>query len=504
MLFNSYIFIFLFLPITLFGWHTLNHIKKHNLAIWFLSVMSLLFYGYFNISYSIILIGSIIFNFCISSLFQKCDSSIVKRRLLLIVGLVINLGILGYFKYYDFFIANINSLFNLSFNMKNILLPLGISFFTFQQISFVVDRYRNNAPHYSFSKYTAFVTFFPQLIAGPIVLHSELVPQFEDLSKKKFNSNKFREGICFFVIGLSKKMLIADLLAYPVNFAFDNIAMLDVPSSIIIIVAYAMELLFDFSGYSDMAIGLGKMFGVELPVNFNAPMRAVSVKDFWNRWHITLGRFFTTYVYIPLGGSRKGFSRLLLNTMIVFSLSGLWHGADWTFVIWGLLQGVAICINNIWTRKIKASISSIKKSTSNKLNVTKNIICTFITFSYFCFTLIFFRSNNISDAILYLKRMFSGQHYKFYYTLSKQIIFPEGYIIQKYLEMNTKGYEAYFLFGIFIIILLIALLFAFGKPYSEKIKSRKFGTAYALLISFLFAWCVISLGSVSTFLYFNF
>ena len=489
MLFNSYIFIFLFLPITLIGWHGLNHIKKYNLAIWFLTAMSLIFYGYFNISYSLILIGSIGLNHIISKLMDK--SSLWSKKLLLILGVTLNLGILGYFKYYNFFIDNINSVFHLNIIGRNILLPLGISFFTFQQLSFVIDRYKGDAPSYNLTEYAAYVTFFPQLIAGPIVLHSQLIPQLCDKSKKHLNIESFEYGICYFVLGLSKKILIADLLASPVNYAFTNIAALDTPSSILVILAFAMEILFDFSGYSDMAIGLGKMFGIELPVNFNSPLASHTIKEFWKRWHITLGNFFTNYVYIPLGGSRKGKARTLLNVIILFSLSGLWHGADWTYVLWGLMQAVAICIETIF--HIKTGKNAIVRAVQNAF-----------TFIYFSLSLVFFRSDNVRDALLYFKRMFSLDSYHYIYTVCKSVSFNEGYVLQKYIQMRNAGYEAYYLFAIFMITLVIAIILSLGKSLKDRMSTRKIGTRYALFISILFIWCVLSLGSVSTFLYFNF
>ena len=354
MLFNSYIFIFIFLPLTLIGWYALNYVRAYEPAKFFLAGMSLWFYGYFNIYYLAVIIASILANYLLSFLL-KFSHTALTRRIGLLVGLAINLGLLFYFKYYDFFFENINAIFHANFNLKHILLPLGISFFTFQQLSFIIDRCTQKAPHYSFADYITFVTFFPQLIAGPIVLHDEMIPQFDDLSNRRFSSDNFAKGIVLFTIGLGKKVLLADTLAIPVNFGFEQTAFLDTPSTLLVILAYTFEIYLHFSGYSDMAIGLGKMFNIEIPVNFNSPYKACSVKELWQRWHMTLSRFFIQYVYIPLGGSRKGKFGTIFNTFVVFFLSGLWHGANWTYVAWGTMQGLLVIWDNLGIVGVKGS-----------------------------------------------------------------------------------------------------------------------------------------------------
>ena len=282
MLFNSYIFIFLFLPITLLGWYSLNRVKAYEPAKFFLAGMSLWFYGYFNVYYLAVIVVSILCNYLLSYLMNFSHSRLTNR-IGLMTGLFINLGLLFYFKYYDFFFENINLVFHTDFNLKHILLPLGISFFTFQQLSFIIDRCNGKAQHYSFANYLTFVTFFPQLIAGPIALYKEMMPQFEDLSNRNFNADNFAKGIVLFTIGLGKKVLLADVLALPVNFGFEQTMFLDSPSTLFVILAYTFEIYFDFSGYSDMAMGLGKMFNIELPVNFNSPYKACSLKELWQR-----------------------------------------------------------------------------------------------------------------------------------------------------------------------------------------------------------------------------
>ena len=314
MLFNSYLFIFIFLPFTLLGWYGLNHYKRYELAKVFLAGMSLWFYGYFNVYYLAIIITSILFNYFLSWLLTFAQANFAQanyartkllNRIGLFAGLIFNLGLLFYFKYYDFFIENLNLAFHADFTLKHILLPLGISFFTFQQLSFIIDRCLLRAEHYSFVNYVTFVTFFPQLVAGPIVLYKEMIPQFEDTANRKLNAHNFSQGIILFVLGLGKKILLADVLALVVNYGFAQTFSLDTPSTVLVILAYTFEIYFDFSGYSDMAMGLGRMFNIILPVNFNSPYLACSVKELWQRWHITLSRFFVTYVYIRSAAAKK-------------------------------------------------------------------------------------------------------------------------------------------------------------------------------------------------------
>ncbi len=244
----------------------------------------------------------------------------------------INLGILFFFKYFDFFLTNINKLFSQSFSYLNIILPLGISFYTFQQISYVADVYKGNAQAYNFIDYALFVTFFPQLIAGPIALHTEMVPQFQNKKNYAINTDNLAEGIYDFSCGLAKKVLIADKLGQAVDAGFASIENLTTGTAWIVMLAYTLQIYLDFSGYCNMADGIAKMFNFTLPVNFNSPYRSKSIPEFWQRWHMTLGRFLRQYIYFPLGGNRKGKFRTYLNTLVVFLISGLWHGANWTFI----------------------------------------------------------------------------------------------------------------------------------------------------------------------------
>ena len=484
MLFNSYLFIFIFLPISLLVWFFLNNMGKNKAAQIFIVAMSIWFYAYFNYSYIWIILGSCIFNFGCSLLMEKFSG---KKRLIGILGIVGNLTILFYYKYFDFFLENINFLFKKDFPLFHILLPLGISFFTFQQLSYVVDRMKDEAPHYTLIDYLSFVTFFPQFIAGPIVLHTELIPQFQDQEKRKFNLDNFTDGCVQAILGLGKKVLIADTLGLVVNQTYVNRYYLTTWSTIIFILAYAFELYFDFSGYCDIAMGIGKMFNFTIPANFNSPYRSHSMKEFWNRWHMTLSRFFITYVYIPLGGSRKGEKRKLINTMLVFLLSGLWHGASWNYVVWGLLNGLGVIVSG-------------RKKEPSRHKFLSWLGC----FSYFLFTLLFFRSESMQDVGIILKGLFNPVGVKFIYDMAQYMDIPELYIFRKAFELLLPGYEGLVYLIAFLLLMLLCIILLRGKNPQKFVEEGRYTKKTAVGLSIIFIWSVISLSGVSTFLYFNF
>jgi len=503
MLFNSYIFIFIFLPLALGGWYALNSLRKYSMASLFLACMSLWFYGYFNVYYLAIILFSIGANYLLSYLLTRIppDSLHIKRwsRAGLFTGIVLNLGILFYFKYYDFFLENMNLAFHTDLTLKHILLPLGISFFTFQQLSFIIDRCLGKSEHYSLINYVTFVTFFPQLIAGPIVLYKEMIPQFEDTSKRNFNASSFSRGIYLFILGLAKKVLLADTFALMANYGFAQTFSLDSISTIAVILSYSFELYFDFSGYSDMAIGLGKMFNIELPMNFNAPYRACSIKEFWQRWHITLSRFFITYVYIPLGGSRKGRARMLLNTFIIFLLSGLWHGAAWTYVAWGAMQGLLVVWDNLGIIGVKGHGG--KKPARFQIPAWLGWI---FTFTLFNMSLFFFRSDGMLGAVQLFKNLFAGNYTGKIYEVAAQLDISEIYVIRQALEIAAPNMVNY-VYLIFMILLFVLAFYLIFKPNAyERAMSGELTSRRCWLICILLIWCIISLSQVSTFLYFNF
>jgi alginate O-acetyltransferase complex protein AlgI len=357
MLFNTFSFILIFLPMMLVGFFLLARVSQSGASL-FLALGSLSFYGFWDIQYIPLLLASIAFNFLTGKAIAWSVQSTKQSQasILLTTGLIANLVVLAYFKYFNFFISQANTLLGSPIEIANIILPLGISFFTFTQIAFLVDVRRGGVVEPNPIHYLLFVTYFPHLIAGPVLHHKEMMPQFRNSATYKFNWENMAVGSSIFAIGLAKKVLLADGVAGYVGPVFDaasNGQSIDFFEAWGGALAYTFQLYFDFSGYSDMAIGLSRMFGVVLPLNFNSPYKARSIADFWRRWHMTLSRFLRDYLYIPLGGNRNRRARRYLNLFLTMTLGGLWHGAGWTFVIWGILHGVFLIINNIWSSLTK-------------------------------------------------------------------------------------------------------------------------------------------------------
>ena len=505
MLFNSYFFIFVFLPLSLAGWYLLNRLKRYKLAQGYLIGMSLWFYAWYNVSFLWVMLGSCLFNFGVSFFLSGRDTPRM-RRFLLITGCVVNIGALGIFKYYNFFVENVNAVFGADFQTRNILLPLGISFFTFQQLSYLIDRCRGDAPHYGLMDYLSFVTFFPSLISGPIVLHASTVPQFQDETRRRFSAECFARGVMQFSIGLAKKVLLADTLALAVNYGYENIAALDAPAALAAAVGYTLELYFDFSGYSDMAIGVGKMFRIEIPENFNSPYRATSVKDFWKRWHMTLSRFLQTYVYFPLGGSRKGKLRTFVNTMITFLVSGLWHGANWTFVFWGFLHGLGVAAAAIVGNRKASGDKNAERKLQDKgiRNRALRLLCQLATFAYVCMAFVFFRADSIQDGFLLLSRIFSFHVDGQLVQMAAAMEPSEIYIVTKALSLIAPSLVGAAQIAAMIFMLAVSFFVLTRKNTVQIISRKEISFRFTMWLAFLFAWSVISLSGVSTFVYFSF
>jgi alginate O-acetyltransferase complex protein AlgI len=357
MLFNSYQFIFQFLPVALLVTWLLARCSKAAAVVW-LSASSLYFYAWWNIAHLPLLLAVMIFTYVVGLAMMKTRSRGWKAALLA-AGLSGIIGVLGYFKYFNFFAGALNSTVGTTFRLDPILLPLAISFFSFQKIAFLMDVHQGKIKKSSFGDYCLFVAFFPQLIAGPIVHYREVVPQFQRQKAFYFRATDFYAGLSMFVFGLFKKVVVADSLAPIANPLFELAARGKTPTfadAWVGSLAYSLQLYFDFSGYSDMAIGLARMFGIRLPLNFNSPYKADNIIDFWRRWHITLSSFLRDYIYIPLGGSRYGKLRMFTNLFATMLIGGLWHGAGWTFLIWGFLQGLYLAVNHAWQNVASASL----------------------------------------------------------------------------------------------------------------------------------------------------
>lgn len=487
MLFNSYFFIFSFLPIALAGYYFLNYIRKYRAANIFLIGMSLWFYGYFNTSYLLIICSSIAVNFLFARAMEYFSARRTAKKFLLILGICANIAVIFYFKYFNFFLENINALFHQSFGLKNILLPLGISFFTFQQLSYLVDSYRGQTAGYSFDEYALFVSFFPQLIAGPIVLHSETIPQFRKTENRRINYRNFSRGMYIFALGLFKKVILADTFGKPVDYGFLIAFNLNTLEAFLVSLCYTFQLFFDFSGYCDMAIGISSMFNIDLPQNFNSPYRAASITEFWDRWHMSLTRFLRTYIYIPLGGNRRGKLRTYVNVMIVYLVSGIWHGANWTFVLWGALHGLLSCLNRRFQRQWLKLCKPIRWA---------------VTFVTVDFLWILFRADSIDTAITFLRQIlhFTGfsirEELAGCFRLEEFAFLEEKISVLQYLASHITGFYLWiFLLAAFAIILFFKnsgeLVF---KPTAKR----------ALITVLCMLWSVLSLSGISAFLYFNF
>ena len=485
MLFNSYEFLFLFLPLTLWAWSFTGRRFGASAARHTLLVASLVFYATSGLNFLLLLVASMVFNFWVGHRLSRDSGSTTANRALLTVAITANLATLGWFKYAHFLADNLNSVFQTHWVLGQIVLPLGISFHTFQQIAFLVDAHRKLTREYSFADYCLFVSFFPQLVAGPIVHHGDLVPQFRQQRNGGLEAGNLAAGITMFSVGLAKKVLIADQLGRNSSSVFGAVAShlpVTAGDAWLGLLAYTFQIYFDFSGYSDMAVGLGLMFGIKLPFNFNSPYAAESLIDFWRRWHITLSNFIRDYLYIPLGGNRMGPSRTYLNLFLVMTVTGLWHGANWTFILWGALHGLGLLINHGW-RQLRSPPPSNRPAWGSWA----------LTLLFVMLGWVLFRANNLETAGRYLT------------ALAQNPFHWEGSVLIR------DRYWVYFV----LLVLVVRFL-----PNSQEIvlgaKDKRFlpswtgplrwrpNQPWAWGLGLLFGACVLSLSNFSEFLYWQF
>jgi alginate O-acetyltransferase complex protein AlgI len=459
--------------------------------IW-LVASSLFFYSWWNPIYVPLIVGSLLFNFIITSVIIKSNKRPNKKPKmtnfsLLVILLFFNVGLLAYFKYMDFFIKNFNFSFDQNIQLLNLALPLAISFFTLQQIAYVVDCYEGLVKKTNLIDYAVFVTFFPQLIAGPIVHHKDILPQFSKVKNKAINYKNIVLGLFVFSIGLFKKTVIADVFARWANQGFDIKTTLDLLEAWTVSLSYTFQIYFDFSGYMDMAIGLALLFNIRLPVNFNSPYKAISMIDFWKRWHITLTNFITTYIYTPLLRKTKKltFHKAMLITLLSFVISGIWHGAGWMFIFWGILHGVGIVVNHYW-RKTRIKLYKI--------------FAWIITFNYINITMIFFRANEWGDASKVLTSMFSLKNIVLPDKLSGSLSFLNQYGVE--FDKWTLGIDG---FSYTVIFLALGFIITLGFKNSSQIMGN-FKPSYVNLIYtfFLFLTSITLMSQETEFIYFNF
>ncbi|MBI1284055.1 MAG: MBOAT family protein [Thiobacillus sp.] len=394
MLFNSLEFILVFLPVAFLVYFGLNRIRLAVAGKSWLVLASLVFYAWWNVAYLPLILVSILVNYALGGALAKraagATRDAIKAEWLLAAGVGFNLGLLAYYKYADFLRDNFGRLFDAPPVSLGIVLPLAISFFTFTQIAYLVDSYRGRAKEYDLLNYTLFVTFFPHLIAGPIVHHGEIMPQFKAAANLARRYRNVLGGLALFSVGLAKKVLIADSFAVWATAGFDQADTLNFTEAWVSSLSYTFQIYFDFSGYTDMALGAALLFNIRMPFNFDSPYRATNIQDFWRRWHMTLSRFLRDYLYIPLGGSRVAPGRVYVNLATTFVLGGLWHGASWMFVLWGGLHGAAMMLHRIWQR------TGLRMSP---------VLAWLLTFNFINVTWVFFRAQTLEDALKMLRGM---------------------------------------------------------------------------------------------------
>ncbi|SYX86452.1 MBOAT family O-acyltransferase [Paenibacillus alvei] len=489
MLFNSFEFLFAFLPVVLVIYFLLNAMKVFRISDFFLVGCSLFFYAWWNISYLPILLTSLIVNFYMGK-YLNHTQLVSKRKIILVFGIFFNVVLLGIFKYLDFFVLNINTILGSNLNLFHLALPLAISFFTFQQIAYLVDCYKYETKKYNFIDYSLFVTFFPQLIAGPIVQHYEVLPQFKKESNRSSNYLNIAKGIVIFTIGLFKKCVIADNFAIYATDGFRTASNLTFIESWITSLSYTFQLYFDFSGYSDMAIGIALLFNITLPINFNSPYKSLNIKEFWKRWHITLGRFLTTYLYIPIGGSKKGGTRTCINLLIIFLVSGFWHGAGWTFILWGALHGIASVIYRIWSNM--------------NLKMSK-LFAWFLTFNFVNMTWVLFRASNVEEALYIIKSMIGLNGFALPTNL--QYFGDKAIHIGQVLNLRFTPFfigTGKGILQIVVMIILSLIVTTCINNSSEVLRKFRFTIPNALIITIMFIISILTFTKISEFLYFNF
>lgn len=488
MVFSSFAFIFCFLPVVLLGYFLLSKVTNRKGQHIFLILASLFFYAYDDIIHPgksgmphvVVLVLSIVVNFICASFIEKSNKShSPKGKVIFIFSVLFNVILLGYYKYTNFVLENINIAFTSEFTLHKIILPLGISFFTFQQLAYQISIWKKEEKVPGFIDYSLFIAFFPQLVAGPIVFSKDVMSQYQDEKNRFFNSDNFSKGIYIFCIGLFKKAVLADSLINVVGTGFDTgVHQLSFGGAWLSSIAYTLQIYFDFSGYSDMAIGLAKMMNINLPINFYSPYISKSITEFWKRWHISLGRSLAVLVYYPLGGNRKGKVRTCINLFAVFLVSGIWHGAAWTFVVWGVMHG---------------TLRVIEKIFENSINKIPGIIRLIFIFLFVNTAWVFFRASTVKDAFTIIKKMF----------------IPDSISFDGINRLVTDGILTYpdtiqiaYILTFVVVLLFIAIVIKKNSiDLYERFSASK---GSALFTSVLFCVSVLHLSKAGAFIYFNF
>lgn len=484
MQFNTFIFILFFLPIVLAGYFISGKFSCKYSNI-YLAVMSCFFYGYSGVRTLIMFTSVVVGNYIFVKLLHKKTAD-KSKKIILSLGIIANICILAYFKYYNFFVENINIILKTDFNVKNIILPLAISFFVFQEIAYLIETYKGNTRDFLFVDYFLYMLFFPKLLMGPLVMPQDLIPQLRCKDRKKLDIENLIVGIRMFNIGLFKKAILADTFAKAVNWGMGNSDIATSVDLLIVMVVYTFQIYLDFCGYSDMAIGISKMMNIELPVNFNSPYKAISIKDFWSRWHMSLTRFLTDYIYIPLGGNRKGVFRTYINIIVVFLISGMWHGANWTFILWGGLHGVLQVVERAGRKAY------------SKIHLCIKWMMTFILVNILW---LLFRADTVQQWISMLASILEFENFTISDGLLNCFNLPEVVFLMHHFPfsyMNTlvRGFPM-FCFLISVMVGCLCMENTYKRKYSKDLLSP-------IVSAILFCWSLISLSGESVFIYNNF
>lgn len=499
MLFNSYIFIFSFLPLTLFLFFLAGKLTSREASLWVLILASLFFYGYWNIHYLPLIVGSVLVNYALGQAQLRFPDA--KGRLMTL-AIVLNLLVLGYFKYANFFLDNMNSWVGTDYRLEKIILPLGISFFTFQQLSYQVDIFGGRIKDREFSVYTAFVLFFPQLIAGPIVRYTDVGPQLKGIERTSANPDNMNAGLFLFVLGLSKKVLLADNIEAFASPVFDLTFNGGDPALIeswVGAVLYSFQLYFDFSGYSDMAVGLAWMFNIKIPINFDSPYKAANIIDFWKRWHISLSVCFQRYLFNPIAWVLRSYKNILINHYLPFLLTmtiiGLWHGASWTCVLFGVVHGVYLAVNHHWFK--------LNPPKRGQVKWFRRLFAIALTFLAVVCVNVLFRSDSLTGAIDMYRGMFGFNGIVLPPVLKSLFggAIDFGVVYSYYLFPSMHDEKTSHILMTLIFGAILVWGFKNSNHYFTAFKADKKRWVIALLLLF---WCLIEMNTVSTFLYYQF
>ena len=478
MLFYSFLFVLIFLPVTVIGWHFLGAFRNRAVSEWFMILASIVFYSLFGVRDLLVLVGCTAAGYIFHRLIWNARSA-RATRVILILSVLFFVGVLSFYK------------------IAKVSIPVGLSFYIFWIIAFLAARAKGELADVGIREYLLCTLYFPKLAQGPITLPDEMFSSFRNRTRGRIDRDKLVRGLMLFIFGLAKKVLIADTLASPVRFGFENAALLDTGTILLVLMSYAFQLYFDFSGYCDMGMGVSWMLGIDLPVNFDMPFKSKSLGEFWNRWHATLSRFFTKYVYIPLGGSRKGSTRTVVNIFAVFILSGLWHGIGLTYLVWGLFNGAFVALSHFAVKRT-AKTADVEGAGKKRSDLPARLRI----FAAFLFTLIFFGSKDIGSAFIMLRRLVLPLWPGFLLRTAASIQPVEFYPVLKALSIYLPGTENTVLLVLWVLILILCIFLSTRDNARDIAAKMPLTSGRAIAMALLFVWTMLAFNNVASFLYF--